>query len=960
MNLRPYQRDAVEAICTQLKAHDRTQVHAACGTGKSLIALAAADRLCPGETLIVVTVPTIALAAQIIATWRRHTHLDAVLAVCSDDTITDTDPDTAATLSDLRAATSTDPQAIRAHLAGLSGRRLIVATYRSAPVLGDALQHAGASADLLICDEAHHLTGTPGLISRILHNQALPAARRLFLTATPRIDLEADDPTAYHSMSDEDLFGPVAYRYPFAEAIREGHLDDYRVAVIGIGEADLLQALNDTEHDWTTSDGTGRDLRLLAAQLACLKAVKQFGLRRVIAFASRIDSSKEFTRGLPAARGLLSEAERPGTVHAVHLDGTTLGPTRGRHLEALRHPPADVTVLSNVRCLSEGVDVPSVDGVIFTHAKHSPVDTVQAIGRALRTSPTGEGIATIIVPIVIPAADDATDITDLDPQQWEVLWEAVNALRSLDSDLAFALDRQRRTYDHTPIELPDRITIELPAGADIRLAERLRLLLVRRTTTAWQEGYNAAAAFAAAHGHLRVPAGHFESGAPLGNWIHYQRQRRAKGLLPPHRVDALEDLGMVWDGRAHRWAVLLERLRQFTTEHGHGDVPARYAFPDGYQLGSRVVDMRRHPDRIPAHIRTELDALGITWDSQAHKETLLIDHADAFTSEHGHGHITTRYRCEDGYPLGARLQQARKTWERLLPTTRKALEAMGIDAEPGARSWVDLIRAFTAHRTEHRTPVVPVRFTRPDGYPLGSALADARRRRDDLPAEVAAALTAVGMVWDLDAFRWQTLLEHARAFHTTHGHLTVPADYTSQDGFDLPGRLWRARKHRTTVPQQVQHELEALGMVWDVEEHRWTTFLDELEQYQAHHGDLLVPSDFTCDDGYHLGKRISNLRAHPQSAPEWVHDRLAALGFIWNARQHQWDLLLTHLSEYVTEHGNAQVPKSYQCADGYRLGRALSNARNRTRPLPDRVFDALTGYGLTCRAQPRREGAGPT
>ncbi|MEU5874232.1 Helicase associated domain protein [Glycomyces sp. NPDC047369] len=960
MNLRPYQSDAVEAICTQLKAHDRTQVHAACGTGKSLIALAAADRLCPGEGLIIVTVPTLALVAQVIATWRRHTHLDGVLAVCSDDTITDTDLDTAETLSGLRAATSTDPQAIRAHLAGLSGRRLVVATYRSAPVLGHALLHAGGSADLLICDEAHHLTGTPGPTSHILHNQALPAARRLFLTATPRIDLEADDSAAYDSMSDEDLFGPVAYRYPFAEAIREGHLDDYRVAVIGIGEVDLLHALNDADHDWTISDGTGRDLRLLAAQLACLKAVKQFGLRRVIAFANRINSSKEFTRGLPAARDLLPESERPGTVHAVHLDGTTLAPTRRRHLDALRHPPAAATVLSNVRCLSEGVDVPSIDGVIFTHAKHSPVDTVQAIGRALRPSPTGEGIATIIVPIVIPAADDTTAITDLDPQQWEVLWEAVNALRSLDSDLAFALDRQRRSEERTPIELPDRITIELPAGADARLAARLRLLLVRRTTTAWQEGYNAATAFAAAHGHLRVPASHTEAGTPLGSWIRYQRQRRRQGLLPSHRVDALEDLGMVWDDRAHRWAVLLERLRQFTTEHGHGDVPARFAFPDGYQLGSRVVGMRRHPDRIPDPIRTELDALGIIWDRQTVNETRLIDHARAFTDEHGHCLIATRYRCEDGYRLGARLHQARQDWERLLPPTRAALEAIGIGADPKQQRWDDLVSHFQTHRAEQRSPLPPADFKSPDGYALGRAIAEARRHRATLPADAQAALTAAGMVWDLDAHRWQVLLDHARAFHTEHGHLTVPADYTSPDGFDLPERLGRARKRRHTAPEAVLEDLAALGMVWDVEEHRWTTFLDELEQYRSHHGDLLVPSDFTSDDGYHLGKRISNLRAHPQGAPEWVRDRLDALGFIWNARQHQWDLLLTRLRKYVTVYGDAFVPKGYQCADGYRLGEALNNARHRTRPLPDRVHHALTGYGLTCRAQPRHEDADPT
>jgi predicted helicase len=353
-NLRPYQAEAVSAIAAGLRDGGCGQLRAACGTGKTYIASKAAAELAGGGVTAVL-VPSIALAAQTITAWQAGCPTERVLAVCSDYTV----GGGGVRASDLAVPVTTDAEVIAKWLADAAGRALVVGTYDSAHRLAEGLRRAGQVAELVVCDEAHRLAGRVGTTTAaILQPGFLPERRRLYMTATPRIGtgVSAGGKLLVTSMDDEQVFGPVAYTYPFSRGIAEGWLKGYRLVVAGITDAQVSELLDGEDGGRLVAEG-GVPLRMAAAQAALAMTAARFGLRRTLAFLPRIDQSRQFARTLPAT--LLPPQHRPhGPVSAGHVDGRMTSAQRELVLDRLRHPPeGGWSVVANARCLGEGVDV---------------------------------------------------------------------------------------------------------------------------------------------------------------------------------------------------------------------------------------------------------------------------------------------------------------------------------------------------------------------------------------------------------------------------------------------------------------------------------------------------------------------------------------------------------------------------------------------------------------------------
>jgi predicted helicase len=304
----------------------------------------------------VVLVPSIALAAQTIGGWQAGCPTSRVLAVCSDQTA----GGGGVRASDLDARVSTDPEFIAGWLAGTAGRALVVGTYASAHRLAEGLHQAGQAADLVVCDEAHRLAGRADKwTSAVLHPGFLPERRRLYMTATPRIETgtSAGGRLLVTSMDDEKVFGPVAYAYPFSRGIAEGYLKGYRLVIAGITSLQVAALLNGQDGSRLAEDGV--PLRMAAAQAALAMTAARFGLRRTLAFLPRVDDARRFARTLPATLGMLPPEHRPaGAVATGHVHGRMTSLQRNLVLDRLRQPPkGGWSVISNARCLSEGVDV---------------------------------------------------------------------------------------------------------------------------------------------------------------------------------------------------------------------------------------------------------------------------------------------------------------------------------------------------------------------------------------------------------------------------------------------------------------------------------------------------------------------------------------------------------------------------------------------------------------------------
>lgn len=827
VELRGYQHAAVEAIIAGLSGGGRGQVHAACGTGKTLVAARAAAGLCrqPGD-VVVVACPSLSLVGQTAAVWVADGVAVQVLAACGDDTVADA----ITHLDDLPCPVTTDPGEIAGWLRRpYHGLRLVVTTHVSAGVVGEGLLQAGVTASLLVVDEAHHTAGRAGKHVAVVHDdERLPALRRLYLTATPRfiaagvVQRRGDDATV--SMDDDAVFGSVLYAYPFGKAIADGWLDDYQVAVIGVTSAEGLAVLRSVDEEAVASQDQP-PLRMAVVHTALARAQREFDLRRVIAFTPRVGIAREFARFMPRTlAGLPGSYQPERQLTAMSVDGTMTMRQRRLILNHLEEPPGDGwAVVANARCLSEGVDVPAVDGVVFTHPKRSTVDVIQAVGRALRRNPHGSGIATVLVPVLLPDSPEAADMdADVD-RSYATLWQVLRALRAHDETLAAELDAQRMNASTGgAVELPSRLLVRLPDGYDTdQFLQALTIRLVRSASSAWLEGYAAAQAYHAERGDLRVLYRHVTPGGyPLGAWITRQRQDRAKGRLTADRVASLDALGMVWDEFDTRWQAGVAALRAFRAEHGHLWVPQGFLCPDGFRLGTWVSNQRskRSGGLLSQERVAELDALGMPWDSSDWARGLAA--LRAFRDRTGHARVPKQH-VEAGMRLDEWINSRRGDRRRgALDADRvAALDELGLVWEPHEAHWERGLAAARQFHAEHGHLRPPAEYGADGGLKLKTWLDNKRSayRAGKLDADKVSALEALGIEWNPYDSDWERGLAAARSYHAEHGHLRPPAK-TWHGGVQLSAWVTRRRREfrESRLPADRIAALDEIGMLWQV------------------------------------------------------------------------------------------------------------------------------------------------
>lgn len=463
--LRPHQARALEDVFKGLRTHDRGKLIMACGTGKTYTSLKIAEELVGAGGTVLFLVPSIQLLSQSLREWMAEADVDIrPFAVCSDVRVgrrVNTD-DADMSVIDLTEPATTDAATLiaRMNVGRHAKERMTVlfSTYQSIDVIAQAQKQGIGEFDLVICDEAHRTTGVTlaggdeSAFVKVHDNDYLRAAKRLYMTATPRVFGEevrrkaADAEAILADMGDESTFGPELHRLGFGDAVASDLLTDYKVLVLAVDE-DYVAA------NFQAAMATGGEIALgdAAKLIGCWNGLaKHYGnasqeaddrvpMRKAVAFAKDIRSSKTAALSFPALvdRALQDEetadAQRNRLhVEATHVDGTMGIHERNTHLAWLKQDtPADVCrILTNARCLSEGVDVPALDAVLFLTPRGSQVDVVQSVGRVMRKAP-GKELGYIILPIVVPSGVAAEEALK-DNERYRVVWQVLQALRSHD------------------------------------------------------------------------------------------------------------------------------------------------------------------------------------------------------------------------------------------------------------------------------------------------------------------------------------------------------------------------------------------------------------------------------------------------------------------------------------------------------------------------------------------------
>jgi predicted helicase len=465
--LMPHQRDALANVRDGLAKADRGKMIMACGTGKTFTALKISEELAGKGKRVLFMVPSLALMSQTVREWTNDTETPIrAFAVCSDAHVgkrrKNTDDIAEIEIHDLAFPATTDPQKVAEKAGDDDPERMTVifSTYQSIGTLSRA-QEAGLPAfDLIICDEAHRTTGATldkedeSNFVKIHSDDHVAGRKRLYMTATPRIfgdnvRSKADEVGAeLASMDDENLFGKTLFYRGFGWAVQNGLLTDYKVIVLAMDEglvsAAVQKRLGDAGSELVLDDATkiiGCYKALTKVDLKADVAADPHPMRRALAFARDIRSSKlirdEFTAVVDEYLGQDSLIDRDTLSEHLqceieHVDGTFNAKTRGALLDWLKADAGDnvCRILTNARCLSEGVDVPALDAIMFLHPRKSQIDVVQSVGRVMRRA-DGKKMGYVILPVGVPAGVPPEQALN-DNERYRVVWQILNALRAHD------------------------------------------------------------------------------------------------------------------------------------------------------------------------------------------------------------------------------------------------------------------------------------------------------------------------------------------------------------------------------------------------------------------------------------------------------------------------------------------------------------------------------------------------
>ena len=473
--LRDHQQTALNAVAAGLKDAERGKLIMACGTGKTFTSLKIAEQQAGKGKRVLFLVPSLSLLSQTLTEWTQEsaTPLHS-FAVCSDSDVgkkRKAEDDAVQVFThELRYPATTKADRLAAEMLkrhDAEHMSVVFSTYHSIDVISRAQAEHGLDAfDMVICDEAHRTTGATfgeddeSTFVRVHDADYLRAAKRLYMTATPRIYGDAakvkaeSGEVALCSMDDEALYGKELFVINFSEAVQRGLLTDYKVLVLTVEESvinrRLQELLKDEDNQLKVDDA--------AKIVGCWKALAKQGLheqligddqpmKRAVAFCQVISPNYKGTKHKVSSINIASmfqsvveayqksenidEASRL-ICQAEHVDGGMNASQKEAKLKWLKdEPPANTCrILSNVRCLSEGVDVPALDAVLFLTPRNSQVDVVQSVGRVMRNAP-GKKRGYVVLPVVIPAGMEPHEALN-DNQTYKVVWQVLQALRSHD------------------------------------------------------------------------------------------------------------------------------------------------------------------------------------------------------------------------------------------------------------------------------------------------------------------------------------------------------------------------------------------------------------------------------------------------------------------------------------------------------------------------------------------------
>ena len=845
---RPYQEAALKDIKSTLATHDLATTVMACGTGKTLVALWAAE-LAQANTILVL-LPSLTLMQQTLLEWSKNNSWGnrfSFICVCSDPTVKAND-EIEIDPTDIDFKVDTDPELVKEFLNQNNDKvKVVFSTYQSSKIVGEAIKEL-SQFDFAIFDEAHKTTGPKGgVFAYALDNQNISIKKRLFLTATPRhYDIRHRDKEGEFkviSMDDESIYGPRAHSLTFGSAASQGIICNYKVIISLIDKNQVDDFALKNGITLVENDKIGT--RWVASQIALQRAIEKVNASKIITFHSRVKLAQEFSS--ETSHGIKRYLK---DFKVMHVNGEQRSNERTDLIRQFKDSPK--SLITNARCLTEGVDVPAVDMVAFIDARHSKVDIAQAVGRAMRI-PRGSNKK--FGYIVVPLFADTSDLNNLEEtikkEGFDDVAEILNALQEQDEELVDIIKELQEAKGKGEIFNPKRLSDKVETiGIYINLQEisaNIHTQIVSRLGISWDFFYGLLQKYMNQNskdgGLVNIPNDLVINGFKLGVWVQTQRGSYKKNTIPQNRIEKLEKIkGWHWDSLEAQWQDNFNKVIDYEKQFHTSLIPNNYTI-DNLNLGAWVTAQRN-----------------------SYKKNNLSE---------------SRIKKFESLRTWSWIDKFELQWERMFNKVSNISETIS-PKEKNINLWVKRQRFLYAHNklTEY---------------------------------QIKKLTSLKNWTWNIRDDIWENHFIELQSFANHQKHTNVIAKYIQNNL--LLGRWVRRQrdlyKNRSLEKNKIDRLEKIPYWVWSVSIDYWGEGISYLKKYTHIYGDARAPQRFKIDN-FFLGKWVGEQRTkykNDELSSSEIRTLEAFNGWTWDFNSDAWNEKFAYLKSFAEKNNHCEVPK---------------------------------------------------
>ena len=922
-----------------------------CGSGKSLTGYWISQRL--NAKTILVAVPSLALVRQTLYSWAREAVANGIdmdwIAVCSDDDVKNLD-DPLMKKVDIGIEVNTDPQIIANFLSkSTKNTKVVMTTYHSSKAVIMGVKKSGQTFDLGIYDEAHKTVGQKDKgFAQLLYDKNVKVKNRVFMTATERVFRGNSD--EYLSMDNPKIYGTIIDKLSFKAALEQDPpiLSDYKIVTTVVTKSEIEKLIN--QNDFIKSDGkewtVEGDASTFASLIALRKLIKKKKLKHVVSFHSSIKRSIDF-------QNLNTEATKAagsfGKLSTFHVSGKDSTGRRAAELE--RFVAAEPSLITNARCLNEGVDVPAIDGVLFADPKHSMIDIVQAAGRAMRKFDSKK-FGYIIVPVILD--EDGENPSD----------DAFNQIITVISALGMSDDRMIAEFSATTNKKSlggDRIVeFDFPEIVRVSMTEfisNIEIQIWDRLSYGWVKGLTRLKNYISknGNGNAKVPISYKDAdGYALGTWCGHRRQEFKKGRLKKEYIKELEILpGWVWDTVEEKYAIGLKALKEYVNEYGDPFPLFEFKDSNGFPLQAWISTKRGDykKGKLSQKVIKDLEAIpGWIWDRYDDRYNKGIISFKKYVKKYGNGLVEGTVIDPDGFNLSNWVTRNRSQYKKnkLSEDVIKELENT-----PG---WVWNINEYKYllglnklkdYVDVYKTSIMNSNCKH-DGFKLGSWINTKRGdyKKGKLSKEIIKDFEELpDWTWSVIDLEKDNRLKSLNDYIKTYGDAKVKNDHKDPNGFKLGSFVYSIRsqyKKNKLSKEDINFYESMPGWQWDDYRSKFDKlFLEGLERlkiYYKNNDNSRVVLSYKDSDGFKLGGWTNRRRSDYQKdkLSKYQINQLEEIpGWIWNMQDNLQRSSqakgIQQLKKYITKTGSSFVSQKHKDEEGFSIGYWIYKQREEFR-----------------------------